>query len=139
MVPPRDTGTGAVLEKMILPALERGGYSYETQVRIGTRLGGGTHIVDIIAKKGSAVILISLKWQQVSGTAEQKVPFEVICVEEALRTGSYERAYIVLGGNGWKLRNFYVSGGLNQYLKLSGKVKIDTLEAFVAKANMAAL
>ncbi len=139
MVPPRDTGTGAVLEKMILPALERGGYSYETQVRIGTRLGGGTHIVDIIAKKGSAVILISLKWQQVSGTAVQKVPFEVICVEEALRTGSYERAYIVLGGNGWKLRNFYVSGGLNQYLKLSGKVKIDTLEAFVAKANMAAL
>ncbi len=124
---------------MILPALERGGYSYETQVRIGTRLGGGTHIVDIIAKKDSAVILISLKWQQVSGTAEQKVPFEVICVEEALKTGSYQRAYIVLGGNGWKLRNFYVSGGLNQYLRLSGKVEIDTLEAFVAKANMAAL
>ena len=124
---------------MILPALERGGYSYETQVRIGNRLGGGTHIVDIIAKKESAVILISLKWQQVSGTAEQKVPFEVICIEEALRTGSYQRAYIVLGGNGWKLRTFYVSGGLNQYLKLSGKVEIDTLEAFVAKANMAAL
>jgi len=25
-------------------------------------------------------ILISLKWQQSSGTAEQKVPFEVICL-----------------------------------------------------------
>ncbi len=74
-----------------------------------------------------------------SGTAEQKVPFEVICIEEALRTSSYQRAYIVLGGNGWKLRDFYVSGGLNQYLKLSGKVEIDTLETFIAKANMAAL
>jgi hypothetical protein len=139
MVPPRDTGTGSVLEKMILPALERGGYSYETQVRIGTRLGGGTHIVDIVAKKDGALISISVKWQQVSGTAEQKVPFEVICLEEALTTGGYQRAYVVLAGNGWKLRTFYVNAGLNQYLKLSGKVQIDTLEAFIAKANMAVL
>jgi hypothetical protein len=136
---PRDTGTGAVLERMILPALERGGYSYETQVRIGIRLGGGTHIVDIVAKRDGVSFLVSVKWQQVSGTAEQKVPFEVICLEEALRTGSYQRAYVVLGGNGWKLRNFYVSAGLNQHLKLSGKVEIVTLEAFIAKANMAAL
>ena len=76
---------------------------------------------------------------QVSGTAEQKVPFEVICLEEALRTGSYQRAYIVLGGDGWKLRNFYVSGGLKKYLRLSGKVEIHQLEGFIAKANMAAL
>ncbi len=124
---------------MILHALERGGYSYETQVRIGTRLGGGTHIADIIAKKDGLLFLISVKWQQVSGTTEQKVPFEVICLEEALRTDGYQSAYVVLGGNGWKLRDFYVSGGLNQYLKLSGKVEIVTLEAFIAKANMAAL
>jgi hypothetical protein len=139
MVPPRDTSTGSVLEKMILPSLERGGYSYETQVRIGTRLGGGTHIVDVIGKKDGSSILISVKWQQVSGTAEQKVPFEVICLEEALRTGSYRGAYVVLGGDGWKLRNFYVGAGLNRHLKLSGKVEIVTLEGFIAKANMAAL
>ena len=124
---------------MILPALDRGGYSYQRQVRIGTRLGGGAHIADIVAEKAGAVFLVSMKWQQVSGTAEQKVPFEVICLEEALNTGRFQRAYLVLGGDGWKLRTFYTSGGLDQYLKRSGKVNILTLEGFIAKANMAAL
>lgn len=124
---------------MVLPALDRGGYSYQTQVRIGTRLGGGAHAVDIVAEKAGAVFLVSMKWQQVSGTAEQKVPFEVICLEEALKTGRFQRAYLVLGGDGWKLRTFYTSGGLDQYLKCSGKVNILTLEGFIAKANMATL
>ena len=124
---------------MILPALERGGYSYQTQVRIGTRIGGGSHVVDLIATKNSAIFLISVKWQQVSGTAEQKVPFEVICLEEALNTGKYERAYVVLGGDGWKLRTFYVAGGLTKYLRMSGKVEVLTLESFIARANMAKL
>lgn len=124
---------------MILPALEMGGYSYQTQVRIGTRIGGGSHVVDLIASKNAATFLISVKWQQVSGTAEQKVPFEVICLEEALRTGKYDKAYVVLGGDGWKLRTFYASGGLTQYLRMSGKVQILTLESFIAKVNMANL
>src|SRR5438309_4509901 len=37
---PRDTRTGGVLENMVLPALERGGYQYKKQVVIGKRLGG---------------------------------------------------------------------------------------------------
>ena len=135
----RDTGTGAVLERMVLPALEKGGYSYKRQICIGERLGGGSHFVDIVAEKGDDKVLISMKWQQVSGTAEQKVPFEVICLEEALKTGSYRRAFVVLGGGGWKLRTFYAAGGLNEYLKGSGKVQILTLEAFVARANMGKL
>ena len=135
----RDTGTGAVLEQMVLPALVKGGYSYRSQIRIGERFGGGSHFVDIIAEKGDERILISMKWQQVSGTAEQKVPFELICLEEALKTGDYQRAFIVLGGDGWKLRKFYVGGGLNQYLKGSGNVQILTLETFVARANMGKL
>jgi hypothetical protein len=124
---------------MILPALEMGGYSYQTQVRIGLRIGGGSHVVDLVAKKNSVTFLISVKWQQVSGTAEQKVPFEVICLEVALSTGKYDKAYVVLGGNGWKLRTFYAAGGLNQFLKMSGKVEILTLESFIARANMANL
>ncbi len=135
----RDTGTGAVLERMILPALDRGGYSYKTQVRIGNRLGGGTHTVDVVAELKGARLLISVKWQQVSGTAEQKVPFEVICLEEALKTDSYQRAFVVLGGEGWKLRKFYVEGGLDKYLRLSGMVEILTLETFIARANMGRL
>ena len=76
---PRDTRTGGVLENMVLPALERGGYQYKKQVVIGKRLGGRNQKVDVLAwRVESKQIPISLKWQQTSGTAEQKVPFEIL-------------------------------------------------------------
>ena len=81
--------------------------------------------------------LVSLKWQQVAGTAEQKVPFEVISLAETVRLsdGDYSKAYLVLGGGGWSLREFYVGGGLSEHLRHSDLVSILTLEDFVAKAN----
>jgi hypothetical protein len=132
---PRNTRTGGVLEAMVLPALKQGGYTYETQVNLGQRLGIGRHFVDAVAVKDEQRLLISVKWQQVSGTAEQKVPFEVICLLEAVEAGNFAKAYVVLGGEGWTLRKFYTSGGLTKYLHHSGKVDLVTLEAFVARAN----
>src|ERR1700674_4011687 len=136
---PRNTTTGGVLEAMILPALKRGGYTYLIQQQIGERFGGGKHFVDVVAEKDCSKYLVSLKWQQVSGTAEQKVPFEVICLAQAIREGGFAKAYLVLGGEGWKLRNFYVGGGLKDYLVNADKVDILTLEGFVAKANQGKL
>lgn len=139
---PRDTRTGGVLEEMVLPSLRRGGYSYRTQVVIGTRLGGRRHKVDVLARSAAgAGYLVSLKWQQGSGTAEQKVPFEAICLAEAIRTGEGQckHAYLVLGGAGWSLRTFYTTGGLGRHLNLDGHVTILTLEDFVALANRAKL
>ncbi len=135
---PRDTTTGSVLEQMVLPALSKGGYVYEKQVNIGNRLGGGKHYIDIVAKnKVGDQILISLKWQQVSGTAEQKVPFEVMCLTEIISSKNdiYKKSYVVLGGNGWKLKDFYTSGGLSKYLKDDTCVTLIGLEDFVFKAN----
>src|SRR6478672_11693979 len=109
---PGSTRTGGVLEAMILPALRQGGYEFVTQVLLGKRLGIGRHMVDAVAEKDGRKLLISLKWQQVSGTAEQKVPFEIICLLEALQTGDHDKAYLVLGGEGWTLRHFYTSGWL---------------------------
>jgi hypothetical protein len=131
----RNTKTGSVLERMVLPALEQGGYSYRVQEKLGKRLGIGSHVVDAIAEKNDYQILISVKWQQVSGTAEQKVPFEVICLLEAVENGPYRKAYLVLGGEGWTLRDFYTSDGLAKYLAYLDRVQITTLEAFVARAN----
>jgi hypothetical protein len=124
---------------MILRALRRGGYGYAVQQTIGTRLGGGRHVVDAIATKDGQRILVLVKWQQVSGTAEQKVPFELICLAEAVLTGQFAKAYLVLGGEGWKLRAFYTGGGLKSHLAHADKVEILTLEAFVAKANQGRL
>jgi len=138
-MPPRDTTTGTVLEQMVLPALQRGGYTYKTQVKVGTRPGGGRHIADAVAEKDGRKWLISMKWQQVSGTAEQKVPFEVISLAEIALSENYAAAYLVLGGPGWTLRDFYTEGGLQKHLVHADKVKILTLEDFVAKANQGRL
>jgi hypothetical protein len=135
----RNTRTGFVLERMVVPALEQGGYSCRLQAKLGQRFGVGSHIVDAIAEKDGRQILISVKWQQVSGTAEQKVPFEVICLLEAITNGPYQKAYLVLGGEGWKFRNFYTSGGLSKYLAYRDHVEILTLEGFVARANVGKL
>ena len=120
---------------MILPALEHGGYTYQIQVDIGRRLGIGHHFVDIIAEKDGRKFLISMKWQQVAGTAEQKVPFEIICLLEALEAGQHAKAYLVLGGEGWTLRDFYIGEGLKKFLPYAEKVEILTLESFVGRAN----
>ncbi len=132
---PGNTGTGGVLEAMVLPALKKGEYSYQVQVNIGKRLGIGRHMVDVVAERGDHKFLVSMKWQQVSGTAEQKVPFEIICLLEALDTGLYNKAYLVLGGEGWKLRAYFVGDGLKKYLGYVDRVEILTLESFVARAN----
>ena len=132
---PRDTRTGGVLEAMIVPALDRGGYDHQIQAVIGTRLGGRKHKVDCIATKASRRILISLKWQQSGGTAEQKVPFEVMCLAEARSTEGYDAAYLVLGGDGWTLRDYYISGELKKHLTHAEFVNVVTLERFIAMAN----
>lgn len=117
---PRNTRTGGVLEQMVVPALDQGGYAYKVQVNIGQRLGCGQHFVDVIAEKDRHRILISMKWQQVL---------------EALESGDYAKAYLVLGGEGWTLRNFYTGDGLQKYLNYGEKVEILTLESFVGRAN----
>jgi hypothetical protein len=132
---PRNTSTGAVLEAMVLPALDRGGYTWKVQVETGSRPGGRKHQVDAVALKDGLDILISLKWQQTSGTAEQKVPFEVMCLADAIRSKRADRAYLVLGGDGWTLRDYYTSGQLAEHLIHAGLVNVVTLEAFIRLAN----
>lgn len=131
----RNTNTGGVLEAMILPALDRGGYAYKRQVKIGQRHGGGTHKVDAFATKDAERVLVSMKWQQTGGTTEQKVPFEVMCLAQAVIDGQADKAYLVLGGDGWTLRDYYVSGQLAGHLIHADRVKVVTLEAFIRLAN----
>ena len=59
---------------MIVPALERGGYTCEQQVRIGTRCGGGIHKVDAVAAKNGERALVSMKWQQTEELRSRRCP-----------------------------------------------------------------
>jgi hypothetical protein len=121
---------------MILPALDRGGYGYTLQKKLGERCGGGTHKVDVCASRGDGRwFAVSLKWQQTGGTAEQKVPFEIMCLADAVRRDDVKAAYLVLGGDGWSLRDYYVSGRLKDHLTHADLVTVVTLERFVRLAN----
>jgi hypothetical protein len=135
---PRDTTTGKVLEEMVFSALTKGGYAFREQVVIGLRPGGGRHRVDLLVTTPDAQqIPVSMKWQQVSGTAEQKVPFEILCLADVVHKskGKFKKAYVVLGGEGWTLREYYLSGNIQQYMRNCESVEIVSLEGFVAKAN----
>lgn len=80
-----------------------------------------------------------MKWQETSGTAEQKVPFEVMCLADAVRELGVTTAYQVLGGPGWTLRDWYVSGALRKRLTDVDAVTVLTLEMFIARANQGRL
>ena len=80
-------------------------------------------------------ILISSKWQQTSGTAEQKVPYEYMCLAHVLSNSSdIHRAYIVIGGNGWTKHEFYLND-LENWVDTEEFVDVVRLEDFLAKAN----
>lgn len=134
----RNTTTGKVLEEMVLPALERGGYDWEKQVDVGGRLGyTKQYRIDILATDAlERQYLIELKWQQTQGTAENKIPFEVMCLAHARATNErIYKAYLVLGGTGWKYKEFYTAGGLNHHPRNPELVEIVALEEFVGLAN----
>jgi hypothetical protein len=124
---------------MALSALTKDGYSFRGQVIIGQRPSGRKHKVDILvtAESDPQQIPISMKWQQVPGTTEEKVPYEIICLADAVHKsqGKFKKAYIVLGGEGWRLREYYLSGNIQQFLRNCESVEVISLEGFVAKAN----
>ena len=120
---------------MIVPALERGGYQHRTQTIIGTRCGGGTHKVDAVAVKGDDEIIVSMKWQQTGGTAEQKVPFEVMCLADAVRSRQAKRAYIGTRRRWLEPARLLHVRGFAEHLIHSEHVKVVTLEAFIRLAN----
>jgi hypothetical protein len=124
---------------MVLPALQGAGYRYEKQSRIGRVMGGRPYRADLLVHDPASGrrIVVSLKWQQVAGTAEQKVPFEVIALLQLLESGECDDAYLVLGGTGWtpQLREFYRSGGLCRFMPEAKRVRIVGLEEFIKLVN----
>lgn len=127
--------TGRTLEEIILPSLKRNDFAYETQVNVGKKPNGRRHVVDLVINNNNRSVLVSLKWQQVAGTAEQKIPWEMICLQYAKDTNDgIEKAYLVLGGDGWKMRDFFIDEGLKPYLKTKD-VEVISLERFLAQTN----
>ena len=133
------TKTGSTLEAGVEAVLLNNSYAVEKQVIVGTKPGGGKHRADLVGMRPNGTrFLVSLKWQQTAGSAEEKVPFEVIKLLHALRENpNYDKAYIVIGGDGFSasLVDFYLSEEFRSYVRESEKIEILTLNDVMARAN----
>ena len=133
---PRDTSTGKVNEADIEQFLaENCSANVYPQAEVGSQFDTGKkHIVDILLggeaykkKKGAkrwtsshlGGTLISLKYQKVEGTAEEKIPFEFLKLQNAIDKYGYKSAIIVLcGDGGWTLKKTYLKDEFISKMKL---------------------
>lgn len=124
---PRDTTTGKINEDSIEQFLtENFSESVFPQAVIGTQFNTNKqHIVDVLlggeaykktkkAKRWTSEHkggrLVSLKYQAIEGTAEEKIPFEFWKLKDAIDKYGYESAVIVLcGDSGWTLKEEYLN------------------------------
>lgn len=137
------TKTGSTLEVTVEAVLLNNSYAVEKQQIVGTKPGGGRHKADIVGMRPNGTkFLVSLKWQQTAGSAEEKIPFEVIKLLHALRENrQFDKAYIVVGGDGFSagLVDFYLSEEFRSYIRESEKIEILTLNDVITRANKGAL
>ncbi len=145
MLFPGSTGTrtGSTLEVTVEAVLRNNSYAVQKQVIVGSKPGGGKHKADLLGMRpNGSKFLVSLKWQQTAGSAEEKVPFEVIKLLHTLRENdAFDKAYIVIGGDGFSagLVEFYLSGEFRTYICESQKIEILTLNDIIARANRGTL
>lgn len=95
---------------------------------------GGLIRADILASDVGTGKRIAVfpRWQATSGTAEEKLPFQLIKFEMAKYASpdSADAAYFVIEGAGWTWRDFYLAGGLTEYLAPTVKSQIVSLTKF---------
>ena len=128
----RDTTTGTTYENEIADLLENfTDYQFKTQVNVGLKRNGGKHYIDILLESKT---LLSLKFQRVQGTAEEKVPFEIMKLQQAVEDYGYECAILVLAGldSAWKWKDYYFGEEFQSNMKrIYPDVRIISHEQFV--------
>lgn len=114
----RDTTTGsnyeAIIESCIKRSCEKNNLKAIGQSFVGIKPGGGRHRVDweIVDNLDENIRgLVSCKYQGTSGTAEEKMAYEVIKLLHAMELDSrYKKSWIIMGGEGW-------SPGMREFIK----------------------
>ncbi len=138
----RDTTTGSnyesIIEACIKRSCEKNDLKAVGQAFVGMKPGGGKHRVDweiIDNKDENNRGLVSCKYQGTSGTAEEKMAYEVIKLLHAMNIDSrYKKSWIIMGGEGW-------SAGMREIIKnhlgewipeMRGKISILTTDQLIS-------
>ena len=128
------TRTGTGQELMIESLLEFNHYNYQKQVFIGKQLFNNRYKADFVIDRS---IIVSLKWQQVAGTAEQKVIYEIASLIKIIESDNFKKAYVVIGGNGFSqnAKDYLFSQEHRNILKHGDLVENIGVEDFIARLN----
>ena len=138
----RDTTTGsnyeAIIEMCIRRSCEKNNLEAISQANIGIKPGGGKHRVDweIFDKEDTNTRgLISCKYQGTSGTAEEKMAYEVIKLLHTMKMDSrYKKSWIIMGGEGWStgMREF-IKNHLSEWIpEMDGRISILTTDQLIS-------
>jgi hypothetical protein len=138
----RDTTTGsnyeAIIEMCIKRSCEKNELTAISQATIGDKPGGGKHRVDweiFRTSEPNVRGLISCKFQGTSGTAEEKIAYEVIKLLHSMKIDSrYKKSWIIMGGEGWStgMRGF-VNNHLSEWIPdMKHKVEILTTDQLIS-------
>lgn len=113
MMKTKDGHTGIKFEQKVASLLKENGYNvlHNKQRNEGIPLqrNGKRHYIDIRLNDGR---LVSCKYNgKVYGTAEEKIPFECLKLQAAIEDseGRITEAFIVLGGDKWHNKDWYLS------------------------------
>jgi len=141
----RDTTTGsnyeAIIEMCIKRSCEKNLLTAISQSTVGEKPGGGKHRVDWeLYKNTDPEIrgLISCKYQGTSGTAEEKIAYEVIKLLHTMKVDPrFKKAWIIMGGEGWStgMREFVNSHLIEWIPAMPNKVEILTTDQLIS-ANL---
>ncbi len=145
-ITPKRKSSGLMLRELVTPYLQNAPelYSFSTEKYICCKPNGRKMVADIVAVDRTKLdaIIISAKWQEVGGTAEEKIAYEICMLLHAIerRTEATEligcpirKAYLVLGGSdrnldkgtdGWTIRQWLIEGGLKPWIKYDGLVEL---------------
>jgi len=120
-----------------LPALAHGGYACSRRVPLGPDLADDGRVADVVAQDSRGRChVIAVRFRSVPSAAEDVVPYEAICLADVVQRsrGRYERAYVVLAGEGWGMRSFLCGAGLRDCLADSEAVDVLSLDSFALRA-----
>jgi hypothetical protein len=129
--------SGNLFRDDVLRQLEARGYLCLREQPLGEAFGAAYHADLFLPEKQ---FVVSLKWQQSRGTAEQKITHDAIRLNILLRKGAIKRAYLVLGGppEAWTIRDSLIKD-LGELIRFHPELRLVRYEELIALANRAEL